>query len=114
VEIEAIVRSFVEQVAAAIEAAATERVQAAVSAALSGAGTAAGRAHAEPRQPAAGRTAPKVRRLNLSPEALAKRRLQGKYLGALRALPKPARERVSAVAHEQGVAAALKFAATLR
>jgi hypothetical protein len=61
-----------------------------------------------------GETAPKTRKLNLSPKAIAVRKLQGQYMGILRGLPASSRERVRKIAHEQGVAAAIKFAAALR
>jgi hypothetical protein len=86
---------------------------AAVSSAFAGAtASPKARASAQPAQAApAGR---KGRKLNLSPKVIAVRKLQGKYLGSMRALQATGRKRVSKVAREQGVAAAIRFAATIR
>jgi hypothetical protein len=108
VEIEEIIHSFVEQVVALVHRQAVERVKSAVSSAFAV-------ATVSPKAPAAVTPASrKGRKLNLSPKAIAVRKLQGKYLGIMRALPAAVRERVRKVAHEQGVAAAIKFATTLR
>jgi len=53
-------------------------------------------------------------RAPLSAKAARGRRLQGQYLGALRSLRGAARERVKRTARAEGVAAAVKLAASLR
>lgn len=58
--------------------------------------------------------APAKRTLKLSPKGLAARKLQGQYLGMLRGLTAGKRAQVKKVAHEQGVAAALKLGSTLK
>lgn len=113
VQIEEIVRAFVEQVVVLVRRQAVERVQSAVASALAGS-TVSHKATPAARPAPVVETAPKTRKLNLSPKAIAVRKLQGQYMGILRGLPTSARERVRKVAHEQGVAAAIKFAATLR
>jgi hypothetical protein len=57
---------------------------------------------------------PGKRKLNLTAEGLAARKRQGHYMGLLRGLQPGARLRVKKVAREQGVAAAIKFAGTLK
>jgi hypothetical protein len=112
-EIEGIVSSFVKRIVAVVERQALERAQSAVSAAFEGAAISpkpglSGRWPLPVVEPAAN-----GRKLNLSPKAIAARKLQGKYLGIIRGLPAVARERVRKVAHEKGVAAAIEFAVTL-
>lgn len=106
--IEALVKDFIVRLEAAVRAEASEQVSAVVGAALS-------RTPA-PRKAAAGKPAgsPGRRQLRLSPAGMAARKLQGKYLGALRALSGSARLRVKKVAQNEGVAAALKLAAKLK
>ena len=50
----------------------------------------------------------------LSDKATAARKLQGRYIGALRRLHPAARARVKKMASKQGVAAAVKLAVTLK
>jgi hypothetical protein len=57
----------------------------------------------------AGRKAKKV-----TPKVARARKLQGQYLGALRALSAADRAKVKAVAKEKGVAAAVKMAAGMK
>jgi hypothetical protein len=112
-EIESIVREFTARVVAAAKVQASERVLSAVSAALTGQAAAAPAPSAKP-QKAAAVVAPVKRKLKLSAKGLAARKLQGQYLGLLRGLGPGPRARVKKVAREQGVAEALKFAATLK
>jgi len=115
-DIEEIVHSFVEQVVALVQRQAVERVRSAVSSAFAGSTVSPkAPASAQPAPaPAATTTSRKGRKLNLSPKAIAVRKLQGKYLGIMRALPAAGRERVSKVAREQGVSAAIKFASKIK
>jgi hypothetical protein len=110
-EIELLVRDFVEQMVAAVQAQSTDRVLAVVGAAL-------GRKQLPParreRQATKPTTKAAGRKLKLSPETLAVRRLQGKYLGVLRALTPGKRARVKKVAREKGIAQAIKFAGSLK
>jgi hypothetical protein len=114
VEIDEIVHSFVEQVVALVQRQTVQRVQSAVASAFAGS-TVSPKVGASARPaPAAPLASRKGRKLNLSPKAIAVRKLQGKYLGIMRALPAVGRERVSKIAREQGVDAAIRFAATLQ
>jgi hypothetical protein len=105
-QIEAIVREFTAQVVAAVEAEVSQRIQDAVAAAFGAAG------------PSVAKAAPSVaatrKPAKASPAVSATRKLQGQYLGTLRGLAPAARLRVRKVAQEQGVAAALKFARSLK
>jgi hypothetical protein len=114
VEIEEIIRSFVEQVVALVHRQTVERIQNAVSSAFAGATVSPKtRASVQP-APATAQATPKGRKLNLSPQALAVRKLQGKYMSIIKRLPAATHERVRKVAHEQGVAAAIRFVSTLQ
>ena len=113
VEIEEIVHSFVEQVVALVESQTMERLQSAVSSVLGGAAV-SHKATPAARPAPASEPAAKRRKLNLSPEAVAVRKIQGQYMGLLRGLPATKRARVKKVAQTQGAAAAIKFAATLK
>ncbi|MGD0838813.1 MAG: hypothetical protein ABSB49_19430 [Polyangia bacterium] len=112
IEIESIVREFTARVLAAAKAQANERVLAAVSAALEGRAETPSTTPAKPGPVSA--AAPGKRKLNLSAKGLAARKLQGQYLGLLRGLGPSPRARVKKIAHEHGVAEALKFAASLK
>jgi hypothetical protein len=57
---------------------------------------------------------PGKRKLNLSAKGMAARKLQGQYLGILRGLKPGVRARVKKVAHEKGVAEAIRFAGSLK
>lgn len=81
-------------------------------AAVAAAGIMPGKAAPSTTAPHAGQ--PVKRTLKLSPKGLAARKLQGQYLGTLRGLSSANRVRVKKVAREQGVAAALKVASTLK
>ncbi|MGD0838218.1 MAG: hypothetical protein ABSB49_16395 [Polyangia bacterium] len=117
-EIEAIVREFTARVLAAAKAQASERVLSAVSAALGEQGAFASvppaRIEKAERIEKLPQAEPGKRKLRLSPKGLAARKLQGQYLGLLRGLAAGPRARVKKVAREQGVAEALKFAASLK
>jgi hypothetical protein len=113
-ELESLVRDFTARLVAAVEAQTSQRVRNIVSTVLGGSlGTPASSpprktetTKMEPRPPA-----PSSR---LSGKAVAARKLQGKYIGALRGLRPAARTRVKNVAREQGVAAAVKLAQALK
>jgi hypothetical protein len=112
-EIEALIRDFTTRVVTAVHVQVGARVLAVVTAALTGSGL-PGVAPSKPvkhTQVVAGNGR---RKIKLTAKGLAARQLQGKYLGVIRALPMAARARVKKVAHEKGVAAAIKFAAALK
>lgn len=107
-ETERLVRDFVAQIVAAVEAQSADRALAAVGAAFGGALLARSKRNsASPVVQAA------VRKVHLTPAGLAVRKLQGKYLGLLRGLTLEKRARVKRVAREKGVAEAIKFAGSL-
>jgi len=114
-ELEALVQNFVGRLVAAIEADVARRIQGALSAAL-GSSPAAMSALA-PRRPV-GRppsvNLPVRRRVRVSRELAAARKLQGQYLGALRGLKPADHARVKALAHEKGLPAAIKLAHSLK
>jgi hypothetical protein len=60
------------------------------------------------------KAAPAKKAKTASPKVARARKLQGKYLGAMRALSGDDRARVKAVAREKGVAEAVKLAMTLK
>jgi hypothetical protein len=110
-ELDHLVREFVTNLSDAIEAEATKRVETAVRQALGG-GASGGGIFGRRRGRPPGRA-----RLGRPPSALrAKRpvsparRLQGQYLGRLRALKGGDRARVKAMAKEKGVAEAVRLA----
>jgi len=112
-DLDALVHKFSTRVMEAVEVQARERVLALAARALvlpppdrSGTILKRGVKRAEP---------PKARRTpKLGAKTLAVRRLQGRYLGTLRGLSPAARKRVSLVAKEKGVAAALAFAKSIK
>jgi hypothetical protein len=110
-DVEALIRDFAARIAAAAEAQADERVRAALAAAFPELAQAA---PAGPPKPAKATVVRGRRKLKLSAKTLAVRKLQGRYLGALRGLPPTARARVKKVAREKGVAAAVEFAGSLK
>jgi len=110
-DVEALIHEFAARIAAAAEAQADQRVRAALAAAFP---ELARVAPADPPAPAKAAAVRGRRKLKLSAKTLAVRKLQGRYLGALRGLPLAARDRVKKVAHEKGVAAAVKFAGSLK
>ena len=110
-EIEHLAHDFVVRIVAAAQAQTLDRVLAAVGASFGRiqASLPAGRNQKAARPVA---STPR-RKLKLGRAALATRKLQGRYLSVIRPLQPAARERVKKVAHEKGVAEAIKFAATL-
>jgi hypothetical protein len=114
-EVEAIITSFVERIIATVESQTVQRVQRAVLVAFPRSpASPMPSSRARETSPAAETSAKKTRKFNLTPKGLAARKLQGKYMGFLRALPEAKRERVKLVAREKGVAAAIQFAASLK
>jgi hypothetical protein len=112
-EIEKLIREFTNRIEAVARAQSAERLFSVVAGALGTSGKAA------PQQAAAKAKAPKPavpgkRKLNLSAKGMAARKLQGQYLGILRGLKPGLRARVKKVAHEKGVAEAIKFAGSLK
>ncbi len=116
--ITAIIDTFVNQITAAVESAAAQRLQAAIAGAFGapqerGPGRPAQQAVAPVAHVAAPKVAgKKVRRV--TPKVIRARKLQGQYLGALRALSAADKAKVQAVAKEKGVAAAVKMAKGLK
>jgi len=113
-ELEAIIRDFTSRVVTAAHVQVGERVLRVVAAALT-----ESRAAPEPNRPTSRNASATVatgapRKRKLSAKGLAVRKLQGKYLGALRGLRPGTRARVKKVAREQGVAAAVKLAQSLK
>jgi hypothetical protein len=114
INITAIVETFVSQIAAAVEAAMVGRVQAAL-------GIPQKRKPGRPAKhavalvaPVAGRKAAGKKAKKVSAKVARARKLQGRYLGALRALSAEDGAKVKAVAKERGVAAAVKMAAGMK
>ena len=111
--LESLVRDFTTRLVATVEAQISQRIRNIVSTVLAGSGGASTASlprkteptKMEPRLPAPWR--------KLSGKAVAARKLQGKYIGALRALRPGVRARVKKVAREQGVAAAVRLAQSL-
>lgn len=112
VEIEPIIRSFVESVIAIVEGQMVQRVQNAVASAFAASAAPKTISGAETGHAAKPATK-KGRKLNLSPEAIAVRKRQAKYMSIIKPLTTTNRERVKKVAREKGVAAAIRFAGTL-
>jgi hypothetical protein len=115
-QITELVEAFAKQIIAAAEAAANERIQAALASAFGApAKRGPGRPPKQAKQAAsAGKPAAGRKPFKLSPEGMKARRLQGQYLGALRALTGTNRAKVKAVAKDKGVAAAVKLALSLK
>ena len=114
-EAQGLVQSFVSQILRVIETATEERIQGALAAFL---GTpprrGPGRPPKVPTAPSPAKVSGQKRRVALTPKVVKARRLQGQYLGTIRRLDPAARKRVSALAKEKGVAAALELARSLR
>ena len=112
-EVEALVRNFVGRLIAAIEADVARRLHGVVASALGAAAASA----AAPRQSAGKKSAvdrPVRRKVRVSRELAAARKLQGQYLGALRGLKPADHARVKALAHEKGLDAAIKLAHSIK
>jgi hypothetical protein len=110
-DIEALIRDFTTRIVAATQAQADARVRTALAATFPELALAAPVASPMPAKAA---SLPKRRKIKLSAKGLAARKLQGRYLGALRGLPPVARARVKKEARSKGVAAAVKLAKSLR
>ena len=108
-EIQDLIGNFTAQLMEAVTAQTGRRIQGIVAAALSGSGSAA---HLTIGKVGVLRPASKAPRL--SDKATAARKLQGRYIGALRSLRPAARARVKKIASQEGVAAAVKLALTLK
>ncbi|MBN1491924.1 MAG: hypothetical protein JXA69_18575 [Phycisphaerae bacterium] len=115
--ITALIEDFAKQIIAATETAAVARVQAVLAAAF---GTPARRGPGRPKKAHAPAAAPapakpaKRRKPKATPALRRARKLQGQYLGALRALNQADRAKVKALAKAKGVPEALKLAASLK
>ena len=108
----AIIDTFVNQITAAVESAAAQRLQAAIAGAF---GTPQkGRPGRPAKQAVAPVVAPKAAGRRVTPKVTRARKLQGQYLGALRALSAADKAKLRAVAKEKGVAAAVKMAAGMK
>jgi len=107
-DIAALVQEFVTKIIAATEADAAERVQGALAGAF---GTPAKRG---PGRPAGQASAAGRKKMTVTPKVAQARKLQGQYLGALRALSASDKAKVKALAKQKGVAAAVKLAISLK
>ena len=113
-ELESLVHDFTVRLVAAIEVQTSQRVRNIVSTVLGGSlGTSAS---IPPRKTEPTKMEPRLSAPSrkLSGKAVAARKLQGKYIGALRGLRPAARARVKSVAREQGVAAAVSLALSMK
>ena len=108
-EIQDLIGNFTAQLMEAVTAQTGRRIQGIVAAALSGSGSAAPLSIGNI---GVFRQASKARRL--SGKATAARKLQGRYIGALRSLRPADRARVKKMASQEGVGAAVKLALTLK
>jgi hypothetical protein len=113
-----LVEAFARQITATVEATMAKRMQAALAGAF---GAPPKRGPGRPPKKPLARTAapvPAKRSTRKAPKATAKlaraRKLQGQYLGALRALGQADRAKVKALAQVKGVPAAVKLAASLK
>jgi hypothetical protein len=108
-EIQALISNFTAQLMDAVTAQTGRRIQGIVAAALAGSAAPApiGKVHSIGVHPVS-----QSRRL--SDKATAARKLQGRYIGALRSLRPAARARVKKMASKEGVAAAVNLALTLK
>ncbi len=111
-EIEKLIREFTNRIEAVARAQSAERLFSVVAGALGTSGKGAPQAPAKAKAPKP--AVPGKRKLNLSAKGMAARKLQGQYLGILRGLKPGLRARVKKVAHEKGVAEAIKFAGSLK
>jgi hypothetical protein len=111
-EIEKLIREFTTRIEAVARAQSAERLFSVVTSALGTSGKGAPHAPAKAQEPKP--AVPGKRKLNLSAKGMAARKLQGQYLGILRGLKPGIRARVKKVAHESGVAEAIRFAGSLK
>ena len=108
-EIEALIGTFTAQLMDAVTAQTGRRIQGIVATALAGAA-----APATIREVQSTGVHPVSQPRRLSDKATAARKLQGRYIGALRRLRPAARAQVKKIASKEGVAAAVKLALTLK
>jgi hypothetical protein len=111
-EIQALISTFTAQLMDVATAQTGRRIQGIVAAALAGSTAAPMATIGKARQGAGVRPVSQSRRS--SDKATAARKLQGRYIGALRSLRPAARARVKKMASKEGVAAAVKLALTLK
>ncbi len=109
---EAVVREFVDRLVSLVEADVARRVQGAIASAFL-APKAAPAAKPAPRA-IKSQARPARRSITVTPKLLKARKLQAKYMVALRALKADDRARVKKLAGEKGAAAALKLALSLK
>jgi hypothetical protein len=112
-DVTALIEDFAKQIIAITEASAADRARVALATAFGG-----------PLQRGPGRTPKQAvavekptvgrRRMTITPKVARARKLQGQYLGALRALGASDRAKVKAIAKQEGVAAAVKLALSLK
>jgi hypothetical protein len=112
-EIESLVHDFTVRLVAAIEVQTSQRVRNIVSTVLVRSSSSA--SASPPRKTGPTRTEPRpsTPSRKSSGKAVAARKLQGIYIGALRGLRPAARAQVKKVAREQGVYAAVKLALSM-
>ena len=111
-EIQALISTFTAQLMDVATAQTGRRIQGIVAAALAGSTAAPMATIGKARRGAGVRQVSHPRRL--SDKAKDTRKLQGRYIGALRRLRPAARARVKKMASKEGVAAAVKLAITLK
>ena len=112
--LESLVRDFTTRLVATIEAQTSQRIRNIVSTVLVVSSSPSSASPPKKTEPTRTEPRPPAPARKLSGKAVAARKLQGKYIGALRALRPGARVQVKKVAREQGVAAAVKLAQSLK
>jgi hypothetical protein len=112
-EVQTLIHGFTARLMAAVEAQTSQRIQGIVSAALAGSDVPTGPNLRGPAGPTKSGASINPSARKMSDKVLAVRKLQGKYIGALRRLRPGARNQVKKVAREQGVAAAVRLAQSL-
>ena len=115
-DLETMVRDFVSRVQLAVTAEAADRVRSAIASTFRDTPQPSvhRQATAKTSKPAVSAPVEGKRKLQLSPAALAARKIQGQYMGLLRGLSQADRERVKKHAKENGVSAAVRFGKTLK
>lgn len=112
-EIQALLGSFTAQLMDAVTTQTGRRIQEIVAAAL-GSGAPPTFASAKQGKVQGAGVHPITQPRRLSDKATSARKLQGRYIGALRSLRPAARARVKKMASKEGVAAAVRLALTLK
>jgi hypothetical protein len=112
--LESLVRDFTARLVAAVEAQTDQRIRNIVSTVLAGSNSPSPASPSRKTEPTKMEPQPPAPSRKSSGKAVAARKLQGKYIGALRGLRPAARARVKNVAREQGVAAAVKLALSMK